>query len=87
MIEIVGWLGSVFLALCGLPQAIQCWRDGHANGISSSFLALWTSGEILAAAYVIHLGNAPLIVNYLINIISCLVILRYKLKPIESGVK
>lgn len=81
--EYIGWLGSICLALCGLPQAFRCWVDKHADGVSTGFLLLWTIGEVLAAIYVVYLGDAPLITNYLINLISCAIIVRYKFWPIK----
>ena len=28
--EIIGWIGNISLAICGIPQAI---KSGHAKGI------------------------------------------------------
>ena len=40
-------LGSVLLALCGLPQALKAYRKPWSTrGLSWSFLAAWGVGEL-----------------------------------------
>lgn len=77
--EIIGWLSAILLALCGVPLAYRTVRDRHADGVDLWFLILWTLGEVLGLGYVLALGSWPLVFNYLVNTIACLIILRYKL--------
>lgn len=79
--EFVGWVGSVLLAFCGLPQAIECWKRGSAEGVAWGFLVMWGLGEILALVYVFEKFDMPLVFNYAANIVFLLVITRYKLWP------
>lgn len=81
MNECVGWVGSVLLAFCGLPQAIESWRRGSSEGVAWGFLVMWGFGEIFALAYVIQKFDIPLIFNYLANLLFLAVIVRYKLRP------
>lgn len=82
MIDIFGWVGAVLLAGCGIPQAILCWKQGHAKGIDSIFLWMWFIGEILTFSYIIaSSGGWPLILNYTANTFMVLLILRYKYFP------
>ncbi len=78
--ELIGWLGSIMFGICGFPQAYQCYKDGHAKGISGSFIWLWTGGEVFTFFYVamLPITSWPLIANYTINLISVITILRYK---------
>ena len=84
--QICGWLGSICLAICGLPQAWQSYKDKHSDGISWGFLLLWAFGEIFALAYVYDKLDLPLLLNYATNIFILAVIIYYKVKPgkIES---
>lgn len=80
--KLLGWLGAVFLAFCGMPQAIKSVKDGHAYGLDRKFLLLWTGGEIFTLIAV--LGDIPvkyLIFNYGMNLIFLLVIWFYKIFP------
>ena len=79
---IIGWIGSILFAFCGLPQAHKTWKDGHANGLDIYFLLLWTGGEIgtITAVAMDH-GGAYLLFNYLVNLIWLGIMWRYKLYP------
>ena len=79
--EILGWLGSICLAICGIPQAWQSMKDKHSHGISWGFVLLWAFGEIFALAYVYDKLDLPLLLNYATNILILAVILYYKISP------
>jgi uncharacterized protein with PQ loop repeat len=79
--EILGWLGSICLAICGIPQAWQSFKDKHSHGISWGFVLLWAFGEIFALAYVYDKLDLPLLLNYATNILILGVILFYKINP------
>ena len=83
MIMTIGWIGSLFLALSGMPQAFQCWRQGHARGLSLPTLLLWFIGEV---CYVIAtIGEfgmvAWLLTNYILNLMCISVMLKYWFYP------
>lgn len=77
---LIGTLGAIFLAVCAFPQAWHCYQTKSSSGISMAFLALWLSGEVLTAVYVVlaHEADVLLMLNYLSNIAAIAVILRYK---------
>lgn len=79
--EIMGWLGSICLAICGLPQAWQSYKDKNSDGISWGFILLWAFGEVFALAYVYDKLDLPLVLNYSTNILILGVILYFKIKP------
>lgn len=81
MLEGIGWLGGILLAVCGAPQAYQSWKTGHSEGLSYAFLWMWFMGEVLVLIYVSPQYLWPLIVNYAFNIFLAGVILWYKFKP------
>lgn len=79
-----GWIGTLMLAVCGLPLAIACIKNGHARDLDVGFLYLWTLGEIFTLFAIIN--DAPLIyllVNYGSNLVFISVIWFYKLYPKE----
>lgn len=79
MIEIIGAIGAVMLALCGLPQAITSIKQGHSDGISTSFIALWLIGEVLLLIYVgVTNPDVILILNYAFNIVLVAIIAFFK---------
>lgn len=81
LLSIIGWLGSICLAICGVPQAWTSYKDKHSHGISWAFLLLWAFGEIFALAYVYDKLDLPLLMNYSVNILILSIILYFKLNP------
>ncbi len=79
MLEFIGWLGSVLLAFCGLPQALDSIKNGNSNGITWGFLSMWLVGEICTLIYIIPKNSLPLIINYSFNILFLLIIIKYKI--------
>lgn len=78
--EAVGWLSALLFAVCGIPQALQCYRTKSAGGLNWYFLGTWAAGEALGIAYAIHLGSAPLLANYVLNGMSLAVMIYYKIR-------
>ena len=81
MTRIIGIIGSLLLALCGMPQMLQSIKQGHSQGISKSFLFMWGLGELLLIIYIWN-GNKDgiLLANYSLNAIIVLIISFYKCK-------
>lgn len=79
MLEAVGWIGGVLLAVCGIPQAIKTIRDGHCD-ISHLFIWAWFLGEVLTLIYIMPTGSLPLYLNYSVNVIATSIILFYRLR-------
>ena len=77
--EIIGWVGNISLAICGIPQAIKCHRNGHAKGIDPYFLWMWYIGEWMACFYHNYTSDrVPQNINYTVNLIAISIIVYYK---------
>jgi hypothetical protein len=81
LIEAIGWVGSVLLAFCGLPQAIESFRTKSSPGVTWGLLIMWGAGEVLTLAYVFPKMELPLMFNYAANIVFLSVIGYYKVWP------
>ena len=81
MMEYIGWIGSILLAFCGLPQAVESYKTKNSDGLTWGFLGMWGMGEIFTIIYILPKWHWPLIFNYTANIIFISIILYYKLKP------
>jgi len=81
MIETIGWTGAILFAVCGIPQAIQCYREKHANGLNWIFLITWSGGEVLTIAYIMMTSmDLILLVNYFVNSAVLVILIYYKWK-------
>ena len=81
LIEYIGWTGSILLAFCALPQAIDSWKKGSSEGITWGLIVMWGLGEVFTLIYVMPKKELPLLVNYSLNIAFLFVVLYYKVKP------
>jgi uncharacterized protein with PQ loop repeat len=79
--EYIGWIGSILLAFCGLPQAIESFKTKNSDGLTWGFLIMWGVGELFTIIYIIPKWHWPLIFNYTANIIFISIIVYYKIKP------
>lgn len=80
---LLGWIGSICLALSPLPQAIKCMYQGHSRGLSIIMLTLWGTGEIcyIAAVWMEFGWVVWMMVNYILNLAWVTIIFRYRLWP------
>lgn len=83
---VIGWLSAFLFIVCGIPQALQSYKSGNADGISSAFLLMWYAGEILGAIYATSLKPipVPILTNYIFNIVILTIIMKYKYFPRAS---
>ena len=85
MTEIIGWIGAIAFACCGIPQAIKTRMSKSAKDLSLLFLLLWFVGEVCAIIYVIHnniqtgVAQLPLLFNYVFNFVILIYLLYAKL--------
>jgi uncharacterized protein with PQ loop repeat len=79
--DLLGYIGSICLAICSVPQAYMSYKQGHSRGISVGFLFLWTAGEIFTLLYIIPKADIPLLINYLSNLIFLSIIWKYRIFP------
>jgi len=76
----IGWIGSILMAFCGLPQAIESYKTKSSRGLSWGFLIMWFSGELLTLIYILPKMDLPLLFNYTANLIFLIIIIYYKLR-------
>lgn len=77
----IGWIGSILLAFCGLPQAIESFKTKSSAGLTWGFISMWFIGEICTFVYIIPKMDLPLLFNYSANIIFLCVIIYFKIRP------
>jgi len=74
-IEIIGWIGAILLATCGLPQLYKTIKTKSFEGLSIVFITWWFLGEVFVLIYVLERAfRWPLIFNYGVNIVVCAII-------------
>lgn len=84
MSEILGWIGSILLAFCALPQALESLKNKSSEGITWGFIIMWFLGELFTFIYVLPKSEWPLLFNYFLNIFLIIIIGYYKFFPSEG---
>ena len=79
--EMIGWFGSILLAFCGLPQAIESYKTKSSEGLTWGFIGMWFVGEIMTIIYILPQMVLPLLFNYSANVLFLSIIIYYKIKP------
>lgn len=77
--ELIGYIGSFFLAVNAIPELFRTIKDNRCH-IGWPMLLLWFFGEIFMTTYAISLHNFPLIANYIFNFVIVIVMLAYKIR-------
>ena len=80
--ETIGYLGSLLLTVCGIPEVIRTIKDSKCH-LGWSMIVLWTLGEVFMITYAFYLWNGPLIMNYTFNFFVVGIMLFYKIKNIK----
>ena len=70
-------IGSVLLALCGLPEAIRSFKLKRCD-VGYPMLILWLLGELCLIVFAIQTTQYVLLINYFANVAFILVMLYYK---------
>lgn len=79
MIESFGFIGSILLAICAIPEVVRTIKDNKCH-LGWNFLLLWFFGEVFLFIYVVDLIDYALIFNYGFNILLLIIMLIYKVK-------
>ena len=83
--ELIGWIGSIFLSFCALPSAITSLKEGKCTD-NVYMLWIWFIGEILLFTYVLPKREYALMLNYGCNICFLVVMLWYRHFPRRKSV-
>lgn len=80
MLSIIGFIGSLSMAIASIPQAVKCYTQGHARGVSLGTLLLWMVGILCMPTY-LTIKNGPdfyVFLSYGVDFLSVGCILKYK---------
>lgn len=83
--NIVAAIGSILLAICSIPLAVDAVVDRPSTlSINSVFLHTWTLGEVLTTSYCIYQGYYILLINYGINLTALAVVYYQRARALKE---
>ena len=75
----IGWLGSLLLGICALPETIRTIKDSRCH-VGWGMLLLWFLGEVFVFIHVLfNIHDIALLTNYSLNIILLIIMIYYKI--------
>ncbi len=79
MMEVIGWIGGIFLSLCAVPEMLRAIKHKQCY-IGHGMLFLWGVGEVCLFIYEFKTMAYARMINYLFNIICISILYYYKLR-------
>ena len=79
IIQIIGYLAGLIIAVSLIPQVIQAWKTKSTKDISLPWTIILLSGLILYSVYGIGIMEMPIIVTNIIEISLVILLIIAKL--------
>jgi hypothetical protein len=79
---ILATIGSLLLALCGLPEAIKALVEQRCT-LGWPMLLMWFIGEIFLIIFAVQTAQYVLLLNYVANVVFLVVMIYYKIWGIK----
>jgi uncharacterized protein with PQ loop repeat len=73
-------IGSILLALCGLPEAVRAFKLKRCD-IGWGMLLMWLFGELCLVIFALQTKQYVLLINYFANILFLAIMIFYKISP------
>jgi MtN3 and saliva related transmembrane protein len=79
MIEAIGFIATIILAVSSLPQVYTTFKEKTTQGLSLTMILMWTIGCLLMLVYVyLTTKQIPLMINYsFVSVINCVLLIAY----------
>ena len=77
--ETIGFIGSILLAVCGIPEVVRTIKDNKCH-LGWNFFLFCFGGELFMLTYIIPMKDLPLLLNYVFNTALVGIMLFYKIK-------
>jgi uncharacterized protein with PQ loop repeat len=73
----IATIGSVLLALCGLPEALKAFKTKRCD-VGYPMLLSWLIGELCLIVFALQTKQYMLLINYIANVLFVITMLYYK---------
>ncbi len=68
--QILGWIATFLFSIMVIPQIIKTIKSKDTSGISLLFFIIFLVANIIALIYAILISQPPLIIKYIIAIVT-----------------
>ena len=81
--EYLGWISSILLSICSIPQVVRILKEGNANSLAAGYILMWALGNLLTQIYIVNTvgWQLALLSKYWVNDIFLIIMIKYKFFP------
>ena len=71
--QVLGWIATILFSVMIIPQMVKTIRLKDTSGVSLLLFIIFLIANVIALTYAILINQSPLVVKYVIAIITTLV--------------
>ncbi|MBI5332512.1 MAG: PQ-loop repeat-containing protein [Candidatus Aenigmarchaeota archaeon] len=71
--QILGWVATILFSIMIIPQMIKTIKSKDTNGVSLLLFIIFLIANIIALVYAFMIDQSPLIIKYIIAIITTVI--------------
>jgi len=71
--QILGWIATFLFSIMVIPQIIKTIKSKDTNGVSLLLFVIFLLANMIALIYAVLISQPPLIIKYVIAIITTLI--------------
>ena len=71
--QILGWIATILFSIMVIPQMIKTIKSKDTSGVSLLLFIIFLVANIIALIYAIMISQPPLIIKYIIAIVTTVV--------------
>ena len=71
--QILGWIATILFSIMVIPQIIKTIKSKDTSGVSLLLFIIFLVANIIALIYAIMISQPPLIIKYIIAIVTTVV--------------
>ncbi len=74
-IQILGWIATFLFSIMIIPQMVKTYRSKDTSGVSLLMFIIFLIANIIALTYALFIKQFPLIVKYIIALVTTIIYL------------
>lgn len=71
--QILGWIATFLFSIMVIPQIIKTIKSKDTNGVSLLLFIIFLIANIIALVYAIMISQPPLIIKYIVAIVTTII--------------
>lgn len=87
MEQILGWIATILFSIMLIPQILKTIKCRDTSGVSLLLFTIYLTANIIAFIYAVLISENPLIIKYIIGVITAIIYIIIFFYYKKTGVK